>query len=72
MAKKEWSQFLEMAKAKGYSSYDIVKMLTKMFIEGKLNRDQFIILLETIGYDLSDNLRALSDDDLKKELQKPY
>ncbi len=68
MTKEEWMQFLKMAKAKGYSGFDIAKMLSRMFADGKLGRDQLLALLESIGYGLSDELQAMDDDELRKNI----
>ncbi len=41
-----------------------------MFQEKKISREQLEALLDTLGYNLSDKLKKLSDDDLRKSLFK--
>lgn len=70
MAKEEYEKFIKERHAKGYSNEDIVKIYCKMFQEKKISREQFEALLDTLGYNLSDKLKKLSDDDLRKSLFK--
>lgn len=70
MTKEEYEKFIKERHAKGYSNEDIVKIYCKMFQEKKISREQFEALLDTLGYNLSDKLKKLSDDDLRKSLFK--
>ena len=70
MTKEEYEKFIKERHAKGYSNEDIVKIYCKMFQEKKISREQFEALLDSLGYNLSDRLKKLSDDDLRKSLFK--
>ncbi len=68
MTKEELNEFVKMAHSKGYSNNDIATMFGKMFQDGKCTRKQFEALLETLGFELNDELKGLKDDELKKTL----
>lgn len=68
MTKEELTEFVKMAHSKGYSNNDIATMFGKMFQDGKCARKQFEALLNALGLELSDELKDLSDEELKKML----
>ena len=70
MTKEELNEFVEMAYSKGYSNNDLARIFAKMFQDGKCTREQFEALLDTLGLELSDDLKDLNDDELKETLLK--
>ena len=70
MTKGELEIFIKGLHSKGWKNEDIVKMFCKMFQDERLSRGEFEALLETLEYGLSDKLKSLSDDELRKAVLK--
>ncbi len=70
MTEQEFSKFIEDQHDAGRSDEDIVKIFAKMFQDGKSDRDEFEALIGALGYELSEDLRDLSDDELREKVVK--
>ena len=70
MTEQEFRKFIEDQHQKGRSDEDIVKIFAKMFQDGESDRDEFEALIGALGYELSDELKSLSDEDLRKKVIK--
>lgn len=68
MTEKEFKEFIEEQKASGKSEEDILKIFCFMFREGKLTREQLEAVVEALGYEMSEELRSLSDEELKEKI----
>ncbi len=68
MTKSEYETFIKSLHEKGWKDESIVAMFAKMFQDKKISRDEFEALLDTLGYGLTENLKKLSDDELRKSL----
>ena len=65
MTKEEFESFIEEQKKNGLSEEEIAIVFSKMFQDSKLSREQYEACLATIGYGLSDEYKAMSDEELK-------
>ena len=70
MTKDELEIFIKGLHSKGWEDEDIVKMFCRMFQDKKMSRGEFEALLDALGYELSDELRKLSDEELRKTVLK--
>lgn len=70
MTEQEFRKFIEDQHDEGRSDEDIVKIFAKMFQDGKSDRDEFEALIGALGYELSEDLRDLSDDELREKVVK--
>ena len=70
MTEQEFRKFIEDQHDEGRSDEDIVKIFAKMFQDGKSDRDEFEALIGALGYELSEDLRSLSDDELREKVVK--
>ena len=70
MTEQEFRKFIEDQHDAGRSDEDIVKIFAKMFQDGKSDRDEFEALIGALGYELSEELRDLSDDELREKVVK--
>lgn len=70
MTEQEFRKFIEDQHGEGRSDEDIVKIFAKMFQDGKSDRDEFEALIGALGYELSEDLRNLSDDELREKVVK--
>ena len=70
MTKDELEIFIKGLHSKGWEDEDIVKMFCGMFQDKKMSRDEFEALLDALGYGLSDELKKLSDEELRKTVLK--
>ena len=68
MTKNEYETFIKSLHEKGWKDESIVAMFVKMFQDKKISRDELEALLDTLGYGLTENLKKLSDDELRKSL----
>ena len=68
MTEQEFRKFIEDQHGEGRSDEDIVKIFAKMFQDGKSDRDEFEALIGALGYELSEDLRGLSDDELREKV----
>lgn len=68
MTKEEFEKFIEQQKDAGLSEEEIAIVFGKMFQDDKLNREQFEACLNAIGFELSDDYKAMDDDELKKNV----
>ena len=68
MTKEEFMGFIEDQKKSGKSEEDITKIFCLMFQEDELDREQFEAVLAVMGYELSDEYKKLSDDELKEKI----
>ena len=70
MTEQEFRKFIEDQHQKGRSDEDIVKIFAKMFQDGESDRDEFEALIGALGYELSEDLRNLPDDELREKVVK--
>lgn len=70
MTEQEFRKFIEDQHGEGRSDEEIVKIFAKMFQDGKSDRDEFEALIGALGYELSEDLRGLSDDELREKVVK--
>ena len=70
MTEQEFRKFIEDQHDEGRSDEDIVKIFAKMFQDGKSDRDEFEALIGALGYELSEDLRSLPDDELREKVVK--
>ena len=70
MTEQEFRKFIEDQHGEGRSDEDIVKIFAKMFQDGKSDRDEFEALIGALGYELSEDLRSLPDDELREKVVK--
>lgn len=68
MTEQEFNEFIEEQKKAGKSEEDIVKIFCLMFKDGKLPREQLEAVIEALGYEMSDELKALGDEELKEKI----
>ena len=68
MTKSEYETFIKSLRDKGWKDENIAAMFVKMFQDKKISRDELEALLDTLGYGLTENLKKLSDDELRKSL----
>ena len=68
MTKSEYETFIKSLRDKGWEDENIAAMFVKMFQDKKISRDELEALLDTLGYGLTENLKKLSDDELRKSL----
>lgn len=68
MTEQEFKRFVEEQKGTGKSEEDILKVFCFMFREGKLPREQFEAVVEALGYEMSEELKSLPDDELKEKI----
>ena len=68
MTKEEFDKLIEEQKAKGLDDEDIAKVFAMMFKDGKMNREQIEGVLEAMGYEISPEFKALSDDEFKEQI----
>lgn len=67
MNEKEFREFVEERHKEGYTDEDIVKVLTVMFIQGKLSKAQYLGAIGVLGYYLDKKLADMDDDELRKQ-----
>lgn len=70
MTKEEFEQFIRGLHVKGWTDDNIVTMFAKMFHDKKISRNEFLGMLEALGYGLSEKLEKLSDDELREAVFK--
>lgn len=70
MTKEEFEGFIADQKKGGKSEEDIVKIFSLMFQEEKLDREQYEAVLTALGYGLSEELKKMSDEELREEVIK--
>jgi hypothetical protein len=68
MTKQEFDKLIQEQREKGMSDEDIAKVFAFMFKDGKLNREQIEGVLEAMGYEISEELKAMPDEEFKKEI----
>ena len=68
MTKSEYETFIKSLRDKEWEDENIAAMFVKMFQDKKISRDELEALLDTLGYGLTENLKKLSDDELRKSL----
>ena len=68
MTQEEFESFIEEQKKAGMSEEEISVVFCKMFKDGKLNREQLEACLAVLGYEMSDELKNMSDDELKEKI----
>lgn len=68
MTKQEFESFIDEQKKSGKSEEEIVIIFCLMFKDGELDRSQLEACLNAIGYEISDELKAKDDEELKKEI----
>ena len=68
MTKQEFESFVNEQKESGKSEEEIVTIFCLMFKDGEIDREQFEAILTALGYEMSEKLKAMSDDELKKEV----
>ena len=68
MTKSEYETFIKSLRDKEWEDENIAAMFVKMFQGKKISRDELEALLDTLGYGLTENLKKLSDDELRKSL----
>ena len=68
MTKEEFQSLVQEYKGKGFSDEDIAIVFGKMFQDDALDREQYEACLNAIGYELSDELKQMPDDELKEKV----
>ena len=68
MTKSEYETFIKSLRDKEWEDENIAAMFVKMFQDKKISRDELEALLDTLGYGLTENLKKLSDDELRESL----
>lgn len=68
MTKEEFDTLIEEQRKKGFDDEDIAKVFAMMFKDGKMNREQIEGVLEGMGYEISPEYKALSDDEFKEKI----
>ena len=68
MTKDEFMSFIDEQKKNGLSEEEIAIVFSKMFQDGKLSREQYEACLATVGYNLSEEYKAMSDEELKSKV----
>lgn len=67
MTVDEAKSAIQELKAQGLTDEGIAASLYQMFKEDKIDLDQFGALVKIVGYDLSDEFMAMSDDEKKNQ-----
>jgi hypothetical protein len=70
MTKDEFESFIKQQKDSGKSEEEIVTIFCLMFKDGELDREQFEAVLTALGYEMSEELKSMNDEELKKEVVK--
>lgn len=65
MTKEEATKFFDEQKANGMSEDEILAVLYKMFQEDKIDEAQLEALCAVLGYELTEEFKAMSDEDKK-------
>ena len=65
MTLEEIKEFLEEKKLKGYSEEELLKIFYAMYVKGDLELSGLRILTETLGWKLTDEFEAMSEEDKK-------
>ena len=65
MTLEEIKEFLEEKKLEGYSEEELLKIFYAMYVKGDLELSGLRILTETLGWKLTDEFEAMSDEDKK-------
>ena len=68
MTEEEFKSFIEEQKKAGMSEEDISVVFCKMFKDGKLDREQLEACLAVLGYEMSEELKAMPDEELKEKI----
>ena len=68
MTQQEFESFIEEQKKAGMSEEEISVVFCKMFQDGKLNREQLEACLAVLGYEMSDELKNMPDEELKEKI----
>lgn len=68
MTQEEFTSFIEEQKQAGMSEEDISVVFCQMFKDGKLNREQLEACLAVLGYEMSEELKAMPDEELKEKI----
>ena len=68
MTKEEFDTLIEEQRKKGLDDEDIAKVFAMMFKDGKMNREQIEGVLEGMGYEISPEFKALSDEEFKEKI----
>lgn len=68
MTKEEFESFVKEQKESGKSEEEIVIGFCSAFKDNVLDRKQFEACLDAVGYGLSDEFKAMSDEELKKNV----
>ena len=68
MTQEEFEAFIEEQKKAGMSEEEISVVFCKMFKDGKLNREQLEACLAVLGYEMSDELKNMPDEELKEKI----
>lgn len=68
MTEQEFKGFIEEQKQSGKSEEEIVKVFCLMFKEDELDREQLEAVLSALGYEMSEELKGMSDEELKEEI----
>ena len=68
MTKQEFESFIDEQKKSGKSEDEIVTVFCLMFKDGELDRAQLEACLTALGYEMSEELKAKDDEELKKEI----
>ena len=66
MTVEEVNQVVDELKAQGYDEEEILASFYAMFCDDKLTADQLEALVNTMGYELTDEFKNLSDEEKKK------
>lgn len=67
MSVEEARSAIEELKAQGISEEGIAASLYEMFKADKIDLDQFEALVKLVGYDLSEEFKAMSDEEKKNQ-----
>ena len=68
MTKQEFESFIDEQKKSGKSEEEIVTVFCLMFKDGELSREQLEACLTALGFEMDENLKAMDDEELKKEI----
>lgn len=68
MTEEEFKSFIEEQKKAGMSEEDISVVFCKMFKDGKLDREQLEACLAVLGYEMSEELKAMPEEELKEKI----
>ncbi len=67
MTLEEVQEFIEARKAEGDTEEDIVKVFYVMYANDKITEQDLESLLGAMGWEFTDEFKAMSDEDKKKD-----